>query len=55
MPVTKTTKDVTGTSPWKRSYGNMPIGYTGKTTLKKEQCDMMNEIQNTGTNRYGHC
>jgi hypothetical protein len=54
MLVTKMTKDVTGTSQWKRRNGNMPVGYMRQKTLK-EQCDMMTESQNSETNRYGHC
>jgi hypothetical protein len=27
-------------SPWKKRNGSTPLGYLGRTALRKEQCDM---------------
>jgi hypothetical protein len=32
----------------------MPLGYSGRTVLRREQCDVLPESRNIGISRYGY-
>jgi hypothetical protein len=51
----KAIADVTGTSLWRRRNGDTPVGYSGRPSLRREQCDMMAENQNRGTRTEDCC
>jgi hypothetical protein len=44
------TRAITGTLPWTRRNGSMPIGYLGREALR-EKSDMTPERRNNGARR----
>jgi hypothetical protein len=49
VPSARVITDITGRPPWSGRNGNMLVGYLGTAALRREQCDMMPESQNSGT------
>jgi hypothetical protein len=43
---TKTITDVTGTSDRRRN-GDTHVGYSGRATVRREQCDILADIRDT--------
>jgi hypothetical protein len=41
--------DFTGAPPRRRKNGDTPVGYSGRAALRREQCEVTPESQNSGS------
>jgi hypothetical protein len=53
VPFVRVITDITGTLPWRRRDGGMPVGYLGRAALRIEHCDMTPESWYSGAGRDG--
>jgi hypothetical protein len=47
-------EDVTKKNAPEEGIGGMALGYSGRTALRREQCDVLPESGNIGVGMYGY-
>jgi hypothetical protein len=54
MPFARAIIDVKDMPHWRRRNGRTPVGYSERSHLRRDQCDMTPESRNSEARRVGH-
>jgi hypothetical protein len=55
MPFIRAITDLTDIPPWNRRNGGMPVNYLRQVAVRRKQCDMMPEAQNSRARGNSYC